>query len=240
MRIPPDIDLEFWRAPEGVGVPDDELRFLLVPDAVVAAACFELAREVHAYQAARAGDAQITRALMVTMGGLLPGVLLYDHLVEGAAPGAPGMQFGTIGLSLYKGPGVRYKKPRVQHGISIPIAGRTVLVIDDLGDAGGTMRFLGRYIRDSGARAALNLALYMKPAAMRNGGADFYFGETPQDTWIIMPRERVETLIKRVPVWKARGASMAECRRRLVEVIGYAAAEVDDYLPGAYTLPAAE
>jgi len=237
---PESIDLEFWRNPEGVGVPDDALRFLLVPEAVVAAACFELAQQVHAYQAAREGDAQITRALMVTMGGLLPGVLLYDHLVEGAAPGAPGLQFGTIGLSLYKGPGRRYDKPRVQHGISIPIAGRVVLIIDDLGDEGGTMRFLSQYIRDSGARAALNLALYMKPAAMQRARAEFYFGQTPQDTWIIMPRERVETLVKRVPVWKARGASLAECRRRLVEVIGYSAAEVDCYLPGAYSRPGAD
>ena len=32
-----DIDIDFWRAPQGVSVPDDELRFLLVPDAVEAA-----------------------------------------------------------------------------------------------------------------------------------------------------------------------------------------------------------
>ena len=31
---PSDIDLDFWRAPIGVTVPDDELSFLLVPDAV--------------------------------------------------------------------------------------------------------------------------------------------------------------------------------------------------------------
>ncbi|MDD9856787.1 MAG: hypothetical protein OXU96_01855 [Gammaproteobacteria bacterium] len=233
------IDLEFWRKPEGVSVPDDELRFLLVPDAVVAAACFELAKQVHAYQAAHAGRAQITRALMVTMGGLLPGVMLYDHLVEGRRGGQPGIQFGTVGLSLYKGPGERFDTPRTRHGISIPIDGQTVLVIDDLGDEGGTMRFLTQYIRDSGAHAVLNLALYMKPAALRRGRGDFHFGETPQDTWIITPRERVETLVKRVPVWKARGASLGECRRRLVELIGYAEHQVNYYLPGAYALPPA-
>ena len=26
------IDLDFWRSPEGVSVPDDELSYLLVPD----------------------------------------------------------------------------------------------------------------------------------------------------------------------------------------------------------------
>jgi hypoxanthine phosphoribosyltransferase len=230
------IDLDFWRSPEGVSVPDDELRFLLVPDAVESAAIGEVAQQVHDYQAQHAGsEEQITCALIVTMGGMLPGVLLYDHLVQGRGPGTPRIDFGTVGVSLYKGPGERYDKPLVQHGISIPISGRTVLAVDDLGDMGGTMQFLTGYIRDSGAYKALNLVLYMKPAAKETCCADFYFGETPQDTWIITPRERIETLAKRVPVWKQRGASQEECRRRLVEIIGYPQIEVDRYLPVTYT-----
>jgi hypoxanthine phosphoribosyltransferase len=231
-----DIDLEFWRNPVGVVVPDDELSFLLVPDAVEAAACMDLARQVHAWQKEHENHPdQITKSLMVTMGGLLPSVLLYDHLVEGRHGEIPKIEFGTIGVSLYKGPGERYDNPLVQHGISIPVSGETVLVIDDLGDQGGTMEFLTRYILDSGAHRVLNLAIYMKPEAMTLVGADFYFGETPQDTWIITPRERVETLMKRVPVWKDRGASESECRRRLVELIGYTEREVDYYLGRAYT-----
>jgi hypothetical protein len=74
----------------------------------------------------------------------------------------------------------------------------------------------------------------MKPAAMKTCGADFWFGETPQDTWIITPRERVETMVKRVPVWKERGASQQECYRRLVELIGFPVPLVDYYLPRSY------
>ena len=235
-----ELDMAFWRKPEGVMVPDDELDFLLVPDEVESRAVFDVACQVHDYQAEHIGTADmITRALIVTMGGMLPGVLLYDHLVDGREPGLPKIDFGTIGVSLYKGPGVRYDTPRVQHGISIPISDRTVLVVDDLGDQGGTMEFLKQYIQDSGARKVLNLALYMKPAAMNLCGADFWFGETPQDTWIITPREQVETMVKRVPVWKQRGASEAECYRRLVELIGYPAGQVDYYLPRVYAREAA-
>ncbi len=230
------VDLEFWRSPVGVSIPDDELSFLLVPDAVESAACLVLAQQVHTYQDQHRGHPdQITKALMVTMGGLLPGVMLFDHLVEGRAGEIPGIEFGTIGVSLYKGPGERYQNPLVQHGISIKVSGETVLVIDDLGDGGGTLQFLTKYVLDSGAHKVLNLAMYMKPKAMSVCSADFYFGETPQDTWIITPRERVETLMKRVPVWKQRGASLAECRRRLVDLIGYTEKEVEYYLPGAYS-----
>lgn len=229
------IDLDYWKNPVGIVVPDDELHFLLVPDAVEAAIVFELCKQVHDYQQQHAGsNEQITKALIVTMGGMLPGVLIYDHLVEGRGANQPKIECGTIGVSLYKGPGVRYDNPLVQHGISIPISGETILVIDDMGDCGGTMQFLTQYIRDSGARKVLNLALYMKPLAQQTCAADFWFGETPQDTWIITPRERVETMVKRVPVWKERGASEAECRRRLVELICYPETLVDYYLPQTY------
>ncbi len=230
-----ELDMDFWKKPTGVTIPDDELSFLLIPDEVENMAIFEISQQVHRYQREQLVTGQpISKALSVTMGGMLPGVLMYDHLVEGRAPGVPKIEFGTIGVSLYKGPGVRYDNPRVQHGISIPISDEVVLIIDDLGDCGGTMQFLTQYVLDSGARQVLTLALYMKPVAMETCGADFWFGETPQDTWIITPRERVETLVKRVPLWKERGASKQECYRRLVELIGLPRPLVDYYLPRSY------
>ena len=229
------IDFAYWQNPVGVKIPDDELSFLLVPDSVEAAACFELARQVHGYQDRMRGkQGEITATLMVTMGGLLPGILLYDHLTGGRRKGTSKIQFGTIGVSGYKGPGERYGPPRVQDKISIPVSGHTVLIIDDLGDSGDTLQFLSEYVLDCGARKALILALYLKPRAMQVCAADFFFGEIPQDTWIITPRERIETLMKRVPVWKQRGATEQECRRRLCDLIGYSESEVNYYLPIAY------
>lgn len=226
-----DIDIDFWRAPEGVAVPDDELSFLRVPDAVEAMAVFELAQQVHRYQLEQAaGGAPITRALMATMGGMLPGILLSDHLAAGRPPGTPRIDFGTIGVSLYKGPNERRENPRVQQDVSIPVHGEVVLVIDDLGDRGGTLQFLTRYIAEKGAQSVLTLALYMKPMAARVCPADFFFGTVAQDTWIITPRELVETMVKRVPVWRARSADQDECYRRLVELIGYPPALAAYYL----------
>jgi hypoxanthine phosphoribosyltransferase len=237
LRCPRDeIDLDFWRKPEGVSVPDDELDFLLVPDTVEAMATCAVAQQVHDYQREQAGTGEpITRALMATMGGMLPGILLYDHLVHGRPAGTPRIDFGTVGVSLYKGPDERHDKPLVQEAISIPIEGETVLVIDDLGDRGGTLKFLVEYIAGQGAQGVMTLAIYMKPGALEVCPADFHFGEVAQDTWIITPRETVETLVKRVPVWRERGADQAECRRRLVDIIGYDEALVDAYLPDIFS-----
>ena len=226
-----EIDLSFWRQPEGISVPDDDLSFLLVPDAVEAMAVFDLAQQVHRYQNQQSQDgAPITRALMATMGGLLPGILLYDHLVQGRPTGTPQIEFGSVGISLYKGPNERYENPLVKQDVSIDVSDHVVLIVDDLGDRGGTMQFLSRYVADKGASQILTLALYMKPQAMNLCPADFFFGEVDQDTWIITPREAVETLAKRVPVWKERGADQAECYRRLVELIGYPPSVVEYYL----------
>jgi hypoxanthine phosphoribosyltransferase len=226
---PSQIDAEFWKKPQGVSVPDDELDFLLVPDAVEALAIAEVAGQVHDYQGR--GEDPISAALMATMGGMLPGILLYDHLIHGRGANEPRIAFGTIGVSLYKGPNERYDEPLVQQAIDIPIQDQVVLVIDDLGDRGGTMAFLKEYIAGEGARQVLTLALYMKPQALEVCPADFHFGEVAQDTWIITPREAVETMAKRVPVWVERGADLAECRRRLVDIIGYPAWLADTYLP---------
>jgi len=227
-----DLDLGFWRAPEGIEVPDDELRFLLVPDAVEAMAIAEVANKVHLYQAANreTGNA-ISAALMATMGGMLPGILLHDHLMHGRHAQDTKIAFGTIGVSLYRGPNERYDEPQVQQELSISIENEVVLVIDDLGDRGGTLAFLKEHLGEHGARKVLTLAVYMKPMAIEKCPADFHFGEVAQETWIITPRETVETLVKRVPVWKERGADMKECRRRLVDLIGYRADLVDRYLP---------
>lgn len=232
---PRDIDLEAWRCPIGVVIPDDDLRFLFIPDDVEAAIVFDLAQQVHHYQRRHVGvPEQITKAVMITMGGLLPGVLLYDHLVQGIEGGVPPIEFGTIGVSLYEGPGQRLEQPVVVQDVSIPVAGETILVIDDLGDYGGTMDFVVRIIESKGAHAVMTLELYTKPAARKARPATFAFGEVPQHTWIITPRERVETLMKRVPLWKERGASLEECRRRLVDLIGYPRDLVAYYLPIAY------
>jgi hypoxanthine phosphoribosyltransferase len=226
-----DIDIDFWRAPEGIAVPDDELTFLLVPDAVESMAVFDLAQQVHRYQQEQAaGGAPVTRALMATMGGMLPGILLNDHLAAGRPPDTPHIDFGTIGVSLYKGPNERRENPRVQQDVSIPVLGEVVLVIDDLDDRGGTLQFLSRYIAEKGAQSVLTLALYMKPMAARVCPADFFFGTVAQDTWIITPRELVETMVKRVPVWRDRGAEQSECYRRLVDLIGYPPALAAYYL----------
>ena len=60
-----------------------------------------------------------------------------------------------------------------------------------------------------------------------------YYGNAPKDTWIIAPREKVETLIKRVPHWRDQGATIALCEQSLRR-IGYPDYLIDIYLRPTY------
>lgn len=229
------IDVDFWRQPEGVSVPGDKLKFLYIPDQVEAVMVGEIARSIYKYQVERsATDRQITKAVMITMGGLLPGVLLHDHLAWNPDKRIPQVEFGTLGVQCYAGPGQPLEKPRVIQALTMDVRGQVVAVVEDLVDVGGTARFVANHLREKGARDSVLIAPYIKNTRLANEMTTISFGVVPPDTWIITPRERVETLIKRVPYWRDElGASQADCEANL-QAIGYPTYLIDLYLPLAY------
>ncbi len=227
-----DIDLDFWRNPQGVAVPQDELKFLYIPDQVESLMVTELAKRIYAYQIENVGR-QISKAVMITMGGLLPGVMLHDHLAWYPHGDIPGVEFGTLGVRCYAGPGQPLDEPQVVQALTVDVEGEIVAVVEDLVDLGQTARFVHRHLMDKGARDAILIAPYLKSKGVTSDMKVISFGEVPPDTWIITPRERVETLIKRVPHWRENGATLAACRDNL-DAIGYPRYLVDLYLPTVY------
>ena len=113
------IDVEFWKNPMGVEVEFDTLKFLYVPDHIMTFIASQLARAVYRYQIDNiATKQQITRAVMITMGGMLPGVLLHDHLAWTLNKNIPVIEFGTMGVKYYAGPGEPLDKPRILHELT--------------------------------------------------------------------------------------------------------------------------
>jgi hypoxanthine phosphoribosyltransferase len=225
---------EFWKQPTGVSIPQDELKFLYIPDEVESFMAAELAKCVHDYQLQHLGTPdQITKAVMITMGGLLPGVLLHDHLAYHPDHRIPAVEFGTLGVQCYAGPGQPLEHPRVIQDLAIDVSGHVVAVIEDLVDLGGTAKFVSQYLQAKGARGAVLIAPYLKSKGILNEMPVISFGTVPKDTWIITPRERVETLIKRVPYWRQKGASLADCEANL-GAIGYPDYLIELYLTAAY------
>ena len=227
-------DLEYWRNPTGVAVDFDTLRFLYVPDHIESRMVADLAQQVFAWQKDHRGtDEQITRAVMVTMGGMLPGVLLHDHLAWHPDPDIPAVEFGTLGVKCYAGPGMPLERPIIVQNMTINVRNHVVGVVEDLVDLGGTARFVADYLAIHGARASVLIAPWLKTRDVLDAMPVINFGFVPADTWIIMPRERVETLIKRVPHWRSSGADQAACADNL-RSIGYPVYLIEQYLPAAF------
>ncbi len=63
------LDLDAWREPVSVVIPDDDLSFVLIPPEVESAAILQLCRELNNYQTDCDPGSVIESALMVTMGG---------------------------------------------------------------------------------------------------------------------------------------------------------------------------
>ncbi len=229
------IDAEFWQNPTGVEVEFDTLKFLYVPDHVMSYIASQLARAVYRYQIDNiASKQQITSAVMITMGGMLPGVLLHDHLAWTLNKNIPAISFGTMGVKYYAGPGEPLDEPRILHELSIDVREQVVGVIEDLVDLGGTARFVAQYLREErGAAKIVLIAPYMKSVIAKDDMEVISFGKVPKDTWIITPREKIETLIKRIPHWRDNGASLKVCEENLLK-IGYPRYILDIYMRATY------
>jgi hypoxanthine phosphoribosyltransferase len=228
------INADFWKNPTGIEVEFDTLKFLYIPDHVMSYIASQLARQVYRYQIDHiATRQQITHAVMITMGGMLPGVLLHDHLAWTLNKNIPAISFGTMGVKYYAGPGEPLDKPRILHELSIDVQEKVVGVIEDLVDLGGTARFVANYLREErGASQIVLIAPYLK-STVHDGMEVISYGNVPKDTWIIMPREKIETLIKRVPFWRDHGASIKVCEENLLR-IGYPRYLLDIYLRATY------
>src|SRR5258707_12111654 len=138
------IDAEFWKNPTGVEIEFDTLKFLYVPDHVMTYIASQLARDVYRYQIDNIPTKQqTTQAVMITMGGLLPGVLLHDHLAWTLNKNIPPIAFGTMGVKFYAGPAQPLDAPKIVHDLSIDVTQQVVGVIEYIVDLGGTSGFIG-------------------------------------------------------------------------------------------------
>ena len=229
------INPDFWKNPYGVEVEHDTLKFLYIPDHVSAYIVSQVAHKVYRYQIDNLHTKeQITHAVMITMGGLLPGVLLHDHLAWTLNKNIPPIEFGTLGVKYYAGPGQPLDEPRIIHPLSSDVTDRVVGVIEDLVDLGGTARFVAQYLTEERhARKIVLIAPYLKTKDVMDEMDVIHYGYVPKDTWIITPREKVETLIKRVPHWRNNGASLEVCEANLRK-IGYPQYLLETYLRATY------
>jgi hypoxanthine phosphoribosyltransferase len=128
----------------------------------------------------------------IIRGGLIPARVLTDLL---EAP-----QLATIQIEFYIDIARVGQGPVLKQGLSLPVNGKRVLVIDDIADSGKSLQLAQSYLFSQGAKEIRVATLYYKHSSIIK--PDYYEKETCR--WVIFPWETRETLREILQVHKGK------------------------------------
>jgi hypoxanthine phosphoribosyltransferase len=120
----------------------------------------------------------------ITKGGWIPARVLSDLL---EVP-----HLATIGVEFYVGVAETKNEPVLTQGVSESVAGKRVLVVDDIADTGESMALAKSHIDQKGAVEVRTATMYRKPWSKT--APDYYEKETSY--WVVFPWEARETIRK--------------------------------------------
>lgn len=141
----------------------------------------------------------------VSRGGWAPGRILSDLLEN--------THTVNIKIEFYVGIGKTARKPVVTQPLSDNIAGKRVLVVDDVSDTGESLRVAVDHMVAKGAAGVKTVTVYYKPHSTFK--PDFFADSTPD--WIIFPWERLEATKLLLDEAEAAGRDLNSVRKILRE-----------------------
>jgi hypoxanthine phosphoribosyltransferase len=132
-------------------------------------------------------------------------------------------------VKFYKGIGSRGTKPIITQPIMADMAGKKVLIVDDVVESGRTLEVVTELCSIRGASAVRTAALYLKPWAMMN--PDYFAAKVEE--WVVFPWEVGETLRE----LREEGESLHQAMKRLGAPYGREVAEAFEAIEKASANP---
>ncbi len=120
----------------------------------------------------------------VTRGGLIPARILADLLET--------RELTTIQIEFYLDINQTNTKPTLKQPLTVNVAGKKILVVDDIADSGESLKLAKTHIQVKAAKEIKTATLYQKPQSIIT--PDFYERQTTN--WVVFPWETKETLRK--------------------------------------------
>lgn len=142
----------------------------------------------------------------VSRGGWPPARVLSDLL------GNPNV--ADVRVEFYVGVAETKGEPTLTQPVSVPVAGKKVLVVDEVADTGKSLKLVKEHIMAEDAAAVKIATVYQKPWSIIK--PDYYEKETC--CWIVFPWERKETVRKILRKCKEKGVRFEKEEAKLVEV----------------------
>lgn len=140
----------------------------------------------------------------ISRGGWPPARVLSDLLDN--------PNLANVKAEFYLGVAETKEKPILTQPVSMDVADKKVLVVDEVSDTGKSLRLVKEHIINQGAGDAKIATVYYKPWSIVL--PDYYGKETSR--WIVFPWEIRETVKKLVRRCAERGGSVEDETRKLV------------------------
>ena len=117
----------------------------------------------------------------VSRGGWVPARILSDLLEN--------PNLANVRVEFYSNNAERKEAPVLTQEVSLPVAGKRVLIVDDVADTGRSLKLVKEHVMRKGAGEVRIATLYFKPwSAVK---PDYYEEDTKQ--WIVFPWDVKET-----------------------------------------------
>jgi hypothetical protein len=119
----------------------------------------------------------------------------------------------NVRAEFYLGVAETKGEPTLTQPVSVDVAGKRVLVVDEIADTGKSLKLVKEHIVKQGAREVKIATVYYKPWSIIT--PDYYEKETSR--WVVFPWEIKETVQKIVKKCKEKGKSVESEIAKLVE-----------------------
>lgn len=113
----------------------------------------------------------------ISRGGLVPARLFSDTL------NVPLLY--TIRISFYSSVGKRKEKPEITQPLPVDIAGKKIILIDDISDSGKSLALADEHAKSLNSSTIKSATLHYKPTSIFK--PDFFHAETT--AWVVYPWE---------------------------------------------------
>ncbi len=142
----------------------------------------------------------------VARGGWIPARLLSDFLEN------PNM--ANVKVEFYLDINKTAHDPVITQPVSVPVAGKRVLIVDDVADSGKSLKLVKESLQAQGAAEVRVACAYYKPWSILK--PDYYAKETRG--WVIFPHEVKETVRKVCEKLRGEGRSIKDVKAELVRI----------------------
>lgn len=141
----------------------------------------------------------------VSRGGWPPARVLSDLLEN--------PNLANVRAEFYVGVAETKGEPTLTQPVSVKVAGKRVLVVDEVADTGKSLQLIKEHLKAEGASEIRIATVYLKPWSIVK--PDYYAKETSR--WIVFPWEIKETIRKIVQKCMEKGMSAEAETEKLVK-----------------------